>query len=50
MKENITLDRDRIKLKGKEKKIVIPIDPSEGKPWDETNDEDVDVCRLYQIM
>jgi hypothetical protein len=40
MKANISLERDRIKLKGSGRKIIIPLDPKEGKPWVETWDED----------
>ena len=41
MKENISLEKDRIKLKGQGKKIIIPLDPKEGAPWEEPdNSED----------
>lgn len=30
MKANISLEKDRIKLKGQGKKIIIPLDPKEG--------------------
>lgn len=50
MKENISIDKDRIKLMSKGKKITIPFDTRKGKPWDEPYDEDVDICQLYQIM
>lgn len=50
MKANISIEKYRIKLKGKGKKIVIPLDPSEGKPWDEPNDKDSNICWIYQIM
>jgi hypothetical protein len=33
MKETISLERDRVKLKGNDRKIVIPLDPKEGKTW-----------------
>jgi hypothetical protein len=33
MKETISVERDRIKLKGSRRKIIIPMDPKEGKPW-----------------
>ena len=39
MKAMISLERDRIKLKGSRRKIIIPLDPKEGKPWVETWDE-----------
>jgi hypothetical protein len=35
MKANIFLEKGRIKLKGNERKIIIPLDPNEGKPWSE---------------
>jgi hypothetical protein len=38
-KETISLERDMIKCKGSDKKIIIPLDPKEGKPWVETWDE-----------
>lgn len=44
MKENISLDKEIIKLKRKGKNIVTPHDPSKGKPWDEPDDEDIDTC------
>jgi hypothetical protein len=40
MKENISLENDRIKLKGNGRKIIIPLDLSEWKPWSESLDED----------
>jgi hypothetical protein len=36
MKVTISLERDRIKLKGNGKKIIIPLDPREGKTMDRT--------------
>jgi len=38
MKANILLEKDRIKLKGQGKKIIIPLDPKEGTPWEELDD------------
>jgi len=32
MRAKISLDRDRIKLNGSARKIIIPLDPKEGKP------------------
>jgi hypothetical protein len=32
MKENISLEKEKIKLKGNGRKIIIPLDPNEGKP------------------
>ena len=50
MKTNVSLDKDRIKLKGRGKKIIIPLDPREGKPWDELDDGVEDVCQIYKII
>ena len=50
MKENISLEKYKIKLKGKGKNIVIPIDPKEGKPWEELDDSEAQIIHLYQIM
>ena len=49
MKATISLERDRIKLKGSGRKIIIPLDPKEGKPWMESWDEDQEAIFLYQI-
>ena len=38
MKANISLEKDRIKLKGQGKKIIIPLDPKEGTPSKELDD------------
>lgn len=46
MNENISLNNDRIKIKGKGKNIIIPLGPSEGKPWDEQDDEDVEIFQI----
>jgi hypothetical protein len=37
MKSNISLKKYRIKLKGNGKKIMIPLDPKEGKPMIESD-------------
>ena len=50
MKENISLEKDRIKLKGQGKKIIIPLDPKEGKPWEEPNDSEDKARYLYKII
>lgn len=50
MTTNISLDKQRINLKGKGKRTVVPLGPSGGKQWDEPDDEDVYVCRIYKIM
>jgi hypothetical protein len=49
MKENISLEKDRIELKGDGRKIIIPLDEKEGKPWIESWDEDHEDRCLYQI-
>ena len=33
MKANISLEKDKIKLKGQGKKIIIPLDPTKGVSW-----------------
>lgn len=33
MKANISLEKDRIKFKGQGKKVIIPLDTKERKPW-----------------
>ena len=38
MKANISLEKDRIKLKGQGKKVIIPLHPKEGEAWEEPND------------
>jgi hypothetical protein len=50
MKANISLEKDIIKLKGSGRKIIIPLDPNEGKPWSESLDEDQEARCLYQII
>jgi len=50
MRAMISLERDRIKLKGSGRKIIIPLDPKEGKPWVETWDEAHESRRLYQVI
>jgi hypothetical protein len=49
MKSNISMEKDRIKLKGDGRKIIILLDQQEGKPWTESWDEDQEVWFLYQI-
>ena len=49
MKANISLNKDRIKIKGSGKKFIIPLDPREGKLWDEPVNEDKNIHYLYQI-
>ena len=50
MKASISLDKERIKLKGKGQKVIVPIHPSQGEPWNEPIDEEVDIRQLYQIQ
>jgi hypothetical protein len=50
MKSIISLDKDKIKLKGKWEKVIIQFYLKEVKPWYEPNDDDADVRKLYQIM
>ena len=49
MKASISLDKEHVKLKGNTQKVIIPIHPSQGEPWTEPIDEEVDVEQLYQI-
>ena len=50
MKANISLEKDRIKLKGQGKKIIIPQDPKEGTPWEELDDTEEKVRQLYIVI
>ena len=50
MKANISLGKDRIKLKGQGKKVIIPLDPKEGAPWEEPDDSKAKVRQLYKII
>ena len=50
MKASISLDKERIKLKGNEQKVIVLIHPSQGQPCTEHIDEEVDVQQLYQIQ
>ena len=49
MKASISLDKEWIKLKGNGQKVIVPIHPSQGEPWTEPIDEEVDIRQLYQI-
>ena len=49
MKSNISIEKDRIKLKGQGKKIIIPLDPKEGGSWEEPHDLEARVRKLYQV-
>ena len=50
MKASIYLEKERIKLKGNGQKFIVPIHPSQGEPWIEPIDEEVDIRQLYQIQ
>lgn len=50
MKESISLEKGRIKIKRKGKRVIIPLDPEKGKAWEEADDDDVDAQRLYQVI
>ena len=50
MKASISLDKERIKLKGNGQKFIVHIFPSKGEPWIEPIDEEFDVRQLYQIQ
>ena len=43
MKASISLDKERIKLKGNGQKVIVPIHTSQGEPWTKPIDEEVDV-------
>ena len=43
MKASISLDKETIKLKGNGQKFIVPIHPSQGEPWKEPIDEEVDI-------
>ena len=43
MKASISLDKERIKLKGNGQKVIVPIHPSQGEPWIELMDEEFDI-------
>ena len=46
MKANISLEKDKIKLKGEGKKVIIPLDPKEGAAWEEPDDSEEKVRQL----
>lgn len=50
MKETISLVKDRIKLKGNGKIIIIPIDSLEGKPWEKLDGINADVRWTYEVF
>ena len=50
MKASISLDKETIKLKGNGQKVIVPIHPSQGEPWNKPIDEEFNVRQLYQIQ
>ena len=48
MKASISLDKERIKLKGNGQKVIVPIHPSQGEPWTEPIDEEVDTVNFIR--
>ena len=50
MKASISLEKGRIKIKGKGKRVIIPLDPAKGKAWEEVDDTNIDARRLYQVI
>ena len=50
MKASISLEKERIQLKEEGKKVIVPINPSEGKPWEEPDDANDGIQRLYEIV
>ena len=49
MKVSILSDKEHIKLKENGQKVIVPIHPSQGEPWTEPIDEEVDIRQLYKI-
>ena len=49
MKASISLNKERIKLKGNGQKVILLVHPSQGVPWTEPIDNDVDIRQIYQI-
>ena len=50
MKASISLDKERIKLKGNGQKVIVPIYPSQAETQTKPIDKEVDVRQLYQIQ
>lgn len=50
MKANISLDKDRLKIKGKGKMIIIPLNLMDGRWREDPNDDDIEIQWLYHIM
>ena len=50
MKASISMDKERITLKGNGQKVIVPSHTSKGEPWTKPIDEEVDVRQLYRIQ
>ena len=50
MKASISLEKGWIKIKGKGKRVIIPLDLVKGRDWEEPDDDGVDARRLYQVI
>ena len=50
LKAYTSLGKDRIKLEGYSKKVIVPIHPSRENPWEELDDQEGGIRRLYQII
>ena len=50
MKASISFDKDILKIKGKDKKFIIPLDTIDGRPLEKPNDDNTNVWWIYQIM
>ena len=50
MNANISLEKDRIKLKGQGKKVIIPLHPKQGTPWEEPHESKEKVRKLYKTI
>ena len=49
MKASISLDKEN-QIKRKWKKVIVHIHPSQGEPWIEPIEEEVDIRQLYHIQ
>ena len=45
MKASISIEKEKIKLKGEGNKVIVPIFPSQEKPWEEPNENEGDIRR-----
>ena len=43
MKLSISLDKERIKLKGNGQNVIVPAHPSQGEHWTEPIEKEVDI-------